>query len=716
MPHVAFFKNKLDNQPQCVDVSWAKLAGRLQNHEEREEKDGPLWSPTHYVRGAPRGNDGVLAVTAAVGDFDDGSTWEDVKAQLGDCEYVAHSTHSYDPEHPKFRVVIPLIAPVSRTDWPIIKAKIDYHVFGMASDPAAKDASRIYYLPSCPPGSMKFAYHSAGHPLDARALPEVPTTAQPTNGSAVTGGSGLLYKRALDFVANGAPIGQQRARAVAAARNYLSAGYTVSETAAATWRGLQVCQQDTSKAPWTADDAYQIASNIASSPTPVMTNPPVEHESEPQPAFTHRGMGYTYEVPATGLRFNIDFLTRTADDIRATVVAERRNSVATWVRVHRAKMLMEGGRSKSDFAKQCQELYSDDADGKYWRSIVEDASIRVLDAEEEGEPVVMVGQLPDEIQYFPVVDRLLPTFKPTVIYGPGGVGKGYIATGIAVCVQSGKPFLGLEVQQCNVLYLDWEDDQSELDLRVKEVSAGLGMNKPVQIARRGCAGSSLRSQVPFLSKWIAEHNIGLVIVDSVEAATGTASEGASFHSLTAAFYEALHKLGRLTFLLIDHVTATGRTNQASGNKIFGSVFKENWARSTWEVRKDQKTGERVSHVALYHTKVNRGMLENPIGVELDFSEEGSVTLLRWDVTESKELSNRLPGTERIMAVLHDIDGPMSAAQIEEELRNDDPKVTSNKVRTWLGRLKDRNKVVKVSDGRWELLPEVPLARKEEIPW
>lgn len=430
-----------------------------------------------------------------------------------------------------------------------------------------------------------------------------------------------------------------------------------------------------------------------------------------KPDFYRRGMGYTYEPAGSSFRFNVDYMVRASDDMRATVVAERRNSSGNWERVHRGKMLMEGGNSKRDFAKSCQEMADDETQGKYWRSLVEDVSCRVLDSEEEGEPVVMVGQLPEEKQYLPIVEKLLPTFKPTVLYGPGGVGKGYIATGIAVAVQTGKPFLGLEVQRCNVLYLDWEDDETEFDLRIKEVCAGLGMERPVQIARRGCAGSPLRAQVAFLSKYISEHKIGLVIIDSVEAATGAAPDGASFHSVTASFYEALHKLGRLTFLLIDHVNAAGRANKTSSNKIFGSIFKENWARSTWEARSDQKPGERSTHVALYHRKVNRGMLQEPIGIELDFSVDRMVVLRSKDVTESKELSGSLSGPDRIMAALHENDGPMSASEIEDELSD-----TSAKVRTWLKRLKDRAKIIKSVDGRWELASKDGTDVSGEVPW
>ena len=71
-----------------------------------------------------------------------------------------------------------------------------------------------------------------------------------------------LGRRALDFVWNGAPMGEQRTRALSAARNHLSAGYSVEETAHAIWTGLQASRWDPDW-PWTWEDALSIASDLA---------------------------------------------------------------------------------------------------------------------------------------------------------------------------------------------------------------------------------------------------------------------------------------------------------------------------------------------------------------------------------------------------------------------------------------------------------------------
>jgi hypothetical protein len=107
------------------------------------------------------------------------------------------------------------------------------------------------------------------------------TTANPQKPLADTVRQLPLGKPALDFVANGAPVGRQRVAAVAAARNYLSAGHTVGQTAAALWRGFQASPVGDPARPWTYEDALAIAQDLAARPAPALA-----HGFGPLPSFT----------------------------------------------------------------------------------------------------------------------------------------------------------------------------------------------------------------------------------------------------------------------------------------------------------------------------------------------------------------------------------------------------------------------------------------------
>jgi putative DNA primase/helicase len=70
------------------------------------------------------------------------------------------------------------------------------------------------------------------------------------------------------FVVGGAPVGSQRSAAVAAARNYLSAGYSVEETIAAIWQGLERSRWDPQRGAWTAEHARRLVESVNASPPP----------------------------------------------------------------------------------------------------------------------------------------------------------------------------------------------------------------------------------------------------------------------------------------------------------------------------------------------------------------------------------------------------------------------------------------------------------------
>jgi hypothetical protein len=119
---------------------------------EAEEKESVrLWAPITLKEGkTTRRKDHVESVTALVIDYDDGTTLGDATNELS-CAWMAYTTHSHKQEHPKFRLVIPLLHPVPAEDWPMFWAEAVADIAPKA-DQACKDASRIFYTPSHRPG------------------------------------------------------------------------------------------------------------------------------------------------------------------------------------------------------------------------------------------------------------------------------------------------------------------------------------------------------------------------------------------------------------------------------------------------------------------------------------------------------------------------------------------------------------------------------------
>jgi len=107
------------------------------------------WSPTSYCRHETRGADGVECVTCVVLDYDDGTPLADAIEVWEGCYLLAHPSWSHTPDHPRFRVILPLLEPVPSDAWPQVWAWARERSGGHI-DEACKDPSRLYLLPAKP--------------------------------------------------------------------------------------------------------------------------------------------------------------------------------------------------------------------------------------------------------------------------------------------------------------------------------------------------------------------------------------------------------------------------------------------------------------------------------------------------------------------------------------------------------------------------------------
>jgi P4 family phage/plasmid primase-like protien len=177
---IAFFNNKRDNAPKQKCPTLDELRAVLTNHSTRANKDGPLLAPASFKQGSTRAKENVETVSCFVLDFDDGTNPLDATRALDEAGYcyIIYTTYSHTREHPKFRVVVPLARPIAGKDWPDFWLRAAMHFGRGEADKSAKDASRIYYLPSCTPEGEAEAYsfYFPGtrllHPDDVPAAPQ----------------------------------------------------------------------------------------------------------------------------------------------------------------------------------------------------------------------------------------------------------------------------------------------------------------------------------------------------------------------------------------------------------------------------------------------------------------------------------------------------------------------------------------------------------------
>jgi AAA domain-containing protein len=183
-----------------------------------------------------------------------------------------------------------------------------------------------------------------------------------------------------------------------------------------------------------------------------------------------------------------------------------------------------------------------------------------------------IGDYPTDPPAPTLLDRLDPE-EATILYGPGGVGKGTLAVSWAV---------RLAASGLKVAILDYEDHPHEWSRRVYgltgKASTGilhLSPNRaypPEPRAMPGLAGhpDAIRDELD-------EAEVDYVIIDSaVMAAPG---EPGSPESVQA-FFAALQRLGRPS-LTLAHVSKADDPRYP-----FGSIFWHNLARITWSLLRD----------------------------------------------------------------------------------------------------------------------------------
>ncbi len=156
----ARFDGVRDRRPKAWRGTLLELLGSAPVTVPHKASAG-CFSAVRYRPGAERGNDGVEAVTALVFDFDhlsrpDTRRLLDAIAGRACCLHTSFSHLSGGPDDLCFRLVLPCTRTMEpgeyRRVWQQVRADL-----GDFADPAARDPSRLWYLPSCAPGRERVA-------------------------------------------------------------------------------------------------------------------------------------------------------------------------------------------------------------------------------------------------------------------------------------------------------------------------------------------------------------------------------------------------------------------------------------------------------------------------------------------------------------------------------------------------------------------------------
>jgi len=176
---VSTFESVKKPRPARRVVSWPSLCASLTKWRQGESKTSiPLWSPAIYPENCDaRRKSRVIAVSCLVLDYDEGTPLREAHLQWAEFPHIMHTSWSHTKEHPKCRVVVPLLRPVEASGW----ARVFHWALQRAPtiDTQCSDPSRIFFMPSHPVGAggawaKAWAPESGFLSLDPETLPPTP--------------------------------------------------------------------------------------------------------------------------------------------------------------------------------------------------------------------------------------------------------------------------------------------------------------------------------------------------------------------------------------------------------------------------------------------------------------------------------------------------------------------------------------------------------------
>lgn len=295
-----------------------------------------------------------------------------------------------------------------------------------------------------------------------------------------------------------------------------------------------------------------------------------------------------------------------------------------------------------------------------WKLLLQRACSVVLKRHREGEPLrILTVNTPVEPLTFQI-NPLVFRGKPTVLFGDGGLGKSSLALLCAMCVSTGETVAGIAALPGIPLYLDYEDSYDVHVRRMQAIASDHPTVAKADVRYQACT-EPLSTLTHTLLRRIQADGITFLVLDSLAAATG----GDAGAEAATKVFRALRTLN-VGALVIAHVPKSPGEGQEPS--IYGSVFHKNFARATWEIRKEQEIGSDQSILGIFNRKSNLSRLHPPIGLKV--TQDADNTRMQYetfDLSQAGELATALPLPNRIRNLLESDGMPRPSKEIADEL-------------------------------------------------
>ncbi len=211
-------------------------------------------------------------------------------------------------------------------------------------------------------------------------------------------------------------------------------------------------------------------------------------------------------------------------------------------------------------------------------------------------------------------------------FGEGGVAKSLLALhlGLTVAAESRSCWMAFAVKTVPVLYLDFELDADEQHRRALDLAAGMGLTGiPENFYYLPVAMMRPEEAFKIAAEECCRLGVKLVIVDSVGFALEGDSESA--RDVLGFYRKCVQPLkdAGASPLLIDHQAKITKGEKYSDKQAFGSVYKTNAVRSSFQIRGSHDQGQLTA--TFTHKKNNFGRKERDFSLKAVF-EEGCIAV------------------------------------------------------------------------------------------
>jgi AAA domain len=342
--------------------------------------------------------------------------------------------------------------------------------------------------------------------------------------------------------------------------------------------------------------------------------------------FEKRGTAYVLYVPALQTTLTIRHLGRRGGDLHGML------SVRTGIpgaKTYEDGLLVDGvginlnsWTAHKTTAQRLEERAPTD-NRVDWQGLVSELCMRTTAAEDQGEDMDEVGDLPITLLHERwVIDPLVIRDGVSLLYGAGDSGKSYLAYAMALSVELGREIIPgcPPALKGRTVYLDWETNNRTANDRIHQLKLGCGIEAGRLIYRR--MRRPLYSVADETAEAISRVGATFVVIDSAERAMGAKSEYSDLTDAAMRLYEAIDLMGHVSVLVIDHVAKSDLAG-GGGNGPIGAVAKHNAARLSYRVTSRQTAG--ALEIVLRQHKHNDLPVMPDLGLRLRIDPGGPAT-------------------------------------------------------------------------------------------